>query len=294
MRSVISSVNSWFKNSELVKNRWLLLVYLTMRDFSRSNGPNMAAGVAYFALFSLFPLSLASIAIAGFFFSGEGEQLKVVDAIQGLIPVSTDYLSDSIEGVVDSRGPISLIGLLGLVWSGLAVFSAVRKGINHAWGIGKPPNLLKERLIDLSMLAGIGLAGFAVLVLSAKLFEVPEIGGWLSIVGGGILAKVLVSLLSLLVTFLVLLLMYKYVPHRKVAWGDVWLGALLGAMFLEGGKNLFAWYVSNFGSFNVVYGSLGALMAILVWVYISAIILLLAAHLSAVYCRVIGSEASRP
>ena len=109
-----------------------------------------------------------------------------------------------------------------------------------------------------------------------------------------ILAKVLVSLLSLLVTFLVLLLMYKYVPHRKVAWGDVWLGALLGAMFLEGGKNLFAWYVSNFGSFNVVYGSLGALMAILVWVYISAVILLLAAHLSAVYCRVVGSEASRP
>ena len=268
-----------------------MLIHLTLRDFSRSNGPNVAAGIAYFALLSIFPLMLATMAISGFFFTDEAEQLKIVDAIRKLVPVSSDFLSQTIEGVVNSRGTVSLIAALGLLWSGLTVFAAVRKGINHAWGIGKPPNLLKERLIDLSMMMGLALAGSVIFILSATLFQLPEIGRWLSVVGGGTLGKVVVSLISLFVSFVVLLLMYKYVPNRKVAWGGIWLGALVGAVFFEGSKDLFAWYVSNLGDFNLVYGSLGALMAILVWVYISALVLLVAAQLSAVYCRVIGSEA---
>ena len=274
----------------LLKNRWVALVHLTMRDFSRSNGPNVAAGVSYFALFSIFPLALAAITISGFLFATKPEQLDLVRDIQELIPVSTDFLSDIIEGVVNSRGPVSLIAAAGFIWSGLAVFSSLRKAINHAWGIGKPPNLLKERLIDLSMALGVGLAAAVVILLSAAFFETPKIGEWISVIAGGVFAKILAAMLSLLVTFLVLLLMYKFVPNRKVPWGDVWLAAIIGAVFFEGGKMAIAWYFSEFGAFNLVYGSLGGLMVILVWIYVSALIVLIAAQLSAVYSRTIGSD----
>ena len=274
----------------LLDYKWVSLIRLTMQDFSRSNGPNVAAGVAYFALFSIFPLALAGITISGFFFATKPEQLALVRGIQELVPVSTDFLSDVIEGVVNSRGPISIIATVGFIWSGLAVFSSLRKAINHAWGIGKPPNLLKERLIDLSMAVGVAMAASVVILLSAAFFETPKIGEWLSIIAGGAFAKLLATLLSLLVTFLVLLLMYKFVPHRKVPWGDVWLAAIIGAVFFEGGKLAIAWYFSGFGAFNLVYGSLGALMVILLWIYLSALIVLIAAQFSAVYSRTMGSD----
>ena len=294
MKVIIACKNYLVSRGGLSENRYIQLGYLTLRDFSNNNGPNMAAGLAYFALFSLFPLSLIFMALIGLFLVDQDDQIKFVNTLQGFIPVSGEYLSETIGGVVENRGPISLIGFVGLSWSGLAVFSAVRRGINHAWGIGNTPHAVKGRVTDLLMLIGMGLGAIVIFILSAKLFEIPKLGDWLSLVGGGIPGKTIVSLLSLSVSFLVLLLICKYLPQRKVAWGDVWLGALSGGIGLECGKNAFAWYVSNFGNFNVVYGSLGALMAVLLWVYLAATILLLTAHFSAVYCRVIGSEAGKP
>ncbi len=293
MKTLSNFLATRLRMQQFLGNRWVALVHLTLRDFFRSNGPTVAAGVAYFALFSIFPLALTAIAVSSFFFSDTSKQLDVVNTIQKLVPVSTDFLSETIEEVVNNRGSISVIAAVGLLWSGLSVFSSLRKGINHAWGIGKPPNLIKERFIDLSMALGITLAIFVILVLSATLFEATEVGEWLSVIGGGVLIKLLASLLSLLVSFLVLLLMYKYVPNRVVAWRDVWLGALVGAIFFEGSKLVLAWYISRFGTFNLIYGSLGALMVILVWVYLSVFIVLLAAQFSAVYCRTMGSDAER-
>jgi|GEM_PF-6145347 len=143
------------------------LLYIALRDFTRSNGVGLAAGIAFYSLLSLFPLSLAAIAIAGYFYTGQDEQAQVVELIQKLIPVSTDYLADTIDGVVSNRGQVSIIGALGLLWAGLAVFSGLRKGINHAWGIGKPPNLLMERLIDLTLLSMVGVAA------SKKIVSLP-------------------------------------------------------------------------------------------------------------------------
>ena len=293
MKIIIACRNCLVSHGGLTENRYIQLGYLTLRNFSYNNGPTMAAGLAFFTLFSLFPLSLIFMALMGFFLVDQGDQIKFVNTLQGFIPVSGEYLSETIGGVAENRGPISLVGFLGLSWSGLAVFSAVRRGINHAWGIGNAQHVVKGRVTDLFMLIGVGLGAIVIFILSAKLFEIPRIGDWLSLVDGGIPGKAIVSLLSLFVSFLVLLVIYKYIPQRKVAWGDVWLGALLGGIGLECGKNVFAWYVSNFGNFNVAYGSLGALMAVLLGVYLAATVLLLAAHFSAVYCRVIGSEAEK-
>ena len=287
MRAIILLTN-W--KSALVSSGYILTIRLALKEFSRTNAPILAAGIAYFALFSLFPLSLAFIAIASFFLGSEKEQLDAVNEIHGLIPVSTKYLSDNIETIVRNRGPISLIGLLGLVWSGLAVFAAIRKGINQAWGISEQPSLFKKRFIDFGILIGLGLAATIVLLLSAKLFEIPWIGDWSLALDGDIVAKILISMVSLMVSIIVLLAMYKYVPYRAVSWKDIWASATLTAVLLEIGKNIFSLYVTHFTEFTLVYGSLGAIMAILAWIYISANIVLFGAYLSSAYCRVMGSD----
>ena len=287
MRAIILLTN-W--KSALVSSGYILTIRLALKEFSRANAPILAAGIAYFALFSLFPLSLAFIAIASFFLGSEKEQLDAVNEIHGLIPVSTKYLSDNIETIVRNRGPISLIGLLGLVWSGLAVFAAIRKGINQAWGISEQPSLFKKRFIDFGILIGLGLAATIVLLLSAKLFEIPWIGDWRLGLDWDIVAKIFISMVSLMVSIIVLLAMYKYVPYRAVSWKDIWVSATLTAVLLEIGKNIFSLYVTHFTEFTLVYGSLGAIMAILAWIYISANIVLFGAYLSSAYCRVLGSD----
>jgi len=274
----------------LIGTGYIKTIRLAAKEFSRANGPILAGGIAYFALFSLFPLSLAFIAIASFFLGNEKEQLDAVNEIHALIPVSTNYLSDNIETIVRNRGPISLISILGLVWSGLAVFAAIRKGINQAWGISEQPSLFKKRFIDFSILIGLGLAASAVLLLSAKLFEIPWIGEWRLGLDGNVRAKILISMISLMVSIIVLLSMYKYVPYRSVYWRDIWLSATLAGVLLEIGKNAFSWYITNIAEFSLIYGSLGAIMAILAWVYISANIVLFGAYLSAAHCRVLSSD----
>ena len=266
---------------------------LALKEFSKANAPILAGGIAYFTLFSLFPLSLAFIAVASFFLGNEKEQLDAVNEIHALIPVSTDYLSDNIETIVRNRGPISLIGGLGLIWSGLAVFATIRMGINQAWGISEQPGLFKKRFIDFSILIGLGFAATVLLLLSAKLFEIPWIGEWRLGLNWDAMAKMIISMISLLVSIIVLLSMYKYVPYRTVAWKDIWISAMLSAGLLEIGKTVFSWYVTNFAEFSMVYGSLGAIMAILAWVYISANIVLFGAYLSSAYCRVLGSDSDR-
>ncbi len=276
--------------SVLVGSGYTLTIRLAIKEFSRANAPILAAGIAYFGLFSLFPLSLAFIAIASFFLGNEKEQLDVVNEIHGLIPVSTEYLSDNIETIVRNRGPISLIGLLGLLWSGLAVFAAIRKGINQAWGISAQPNLFKKRFIDFGILIGLGLAATVVLLLSAKLFEIPWVGDWRLGIDGAGMTKMFISVISFMVTIIVVLALYKYVPHRTILWKDIWASAILTAVLLESGRHVFSLYVTHFAGFNLVYGSLGAIMAILAWIYLSANIVLFGAYMASAYCRVKGSD----
>jgi len=135
----------------------------------------MAAGIAYFALISLFPLGLSVIAIAGFFLSGESEKLRIVNSIQHMVPVSTEYLVDIMNGIVNNRGPISLVGLFGMIWSGLTVFSAIRRAINQAWGFGKAPNFLRQGLMDIGMCCVLCFGAFLSLAFSVELFNVSKI-----------------------------------------------------------------------------------------------------------------------
>ena len=268
-------------------NRWIIFIRVIISDFFSNNCPYMAAGIAYWTLFSAFPLSLAAVSLLGFANPTSIEQEEMVARIIEQIPVSGDYVLDLVERVAEARGALSFIAVLGLLISGSAVFAAIRKGINHAWHVTRPHPFFIGRGIDLLMLVFVGL-----LALVAATNLVGLIGRGASNIWfvGEPLVSVGFDLGLLVASYFILAILYRFVPYTEVEWRDVWLGALVGALMAYGVRVAFSGFLINVNEFNLVYGSLGALMALLVWVYLSAMSLVLGAEVSYIYSRAFGSR----
>ena len=268
-------------------NRWIIFIRVIISDFFSNNCPYMAAGIAYWTLFSAFPLSLAAVSLLGFANPTSIEQEEMVARIIEQIPVSGDYVLDLVERVAEARGALSFIAVLGLLISGSAVFAAIRKGINHAWHVTRPHPFFIGRGIDLLMLVFVGL-----LALIAATNLVGLVGRGASNIWfvGEPLISVGFDLGLLVASYFILAILYRFVPYTEVEWRDVWLGALVGALMAYGVRVAFSGFLINVNEFNLVYGSLGALMALLVWVYLSAMSLVLGAEVSYIYSRAFGSR----
>lgn len=270
-----------------MRNRWIIFIRVIISDFFSNNCPYMAAGIAYWTLFSIFPLSLAGVSLLGYLNQTPQEQERMVARIIEQIPVSADYVLNLVERVAEARGTLSLIAVLGLLISGSAVFAAIRKGINHAWHVTRPHPFFVGRGIDLLMLVFVGLLA---LIAATNLIGLVARGA--STIGA--VGEPLVNLgfdLGLLVaSFVVLAVLYRFVPYTEVEWRDVWLGALIGSLMAYGVRVAFSGFLINVNEFNLVYGSLGALMALLVWAYLSALSLVLGAEVSYIYSRAFGSR----
>ena len=268
-------------------NRWIIFIRVIISDFFSNNCPYMAAGIAYWTLFSAFPLSLAAVSLLGFANPTSIEQEEMVARIIEQIPVSDDYVLDLVERVAEARGALSFIAVLGLLISGSAVFAAIRKGINHAWHVTRPHPFFIGRGIDLLMLVFVGL-----LALIAATNLVGLVGRGASNIWfvGEPLISVGFDIGLLVASYFILAILYRFVPYTEVEWRDVWLGALVGALMAYGVRVAFSGFLINVNEFNLVYGSLGALMALLVWVYLSAMSLVLGAEVSYIYSRAFGSR----
>jgi len=115
----------------------------------------MAAGVSYYGILSVFPLILGLLAILGLFLPSETVQQVLFDLFRDIFPGSIDWLEESIETLIRLRGPIGIVGLIGLIWAGSAFFGAVSRAINRTWGVQKDRPYHLRKLRDLSMVLGI-------------------------------------------------------------------------------------------------------------------------------------------
>ena len=266
--------------------RLVLFFRDAVNDFLDKNCSHVAGAISFYTLFSFFPLVLAVISIAAFLQATDAGQEQLAHQIALVIPVETDYIVDRVHDVVQARGPLGVVSVLGLLWASTAVFGAIRKGINAAWGIKSTRPFLKERMIDFALVLGAGLVVIVFLFVTpffALLHEFttsvpPEVE-----LVSGFLWSLIAQLLSPMVSFLSFLFLYRFLPNTGVQVRDVWLGALGASMAFECAKWVFVWYLNTFPVYNVVYGPIGAVMALLTWVYVSATILLFGAHLASRY-----------
>jgi membrane protein len=258
-----------------------------VNEFLADNCTHLSAAISYYILLSLFPLALAAITILGYFSRSPDIGARVSQAIADVLPVSGQVVSDTIEGVSQGWGAAGAIAVIGLLWSGLGFFGAVRKSLNTAWGIKQPRPFLRERLMEFLMMLGLGALLIISLGLTAafKVIQAANISVFGHLISNGLLWHAIVILTSVAITFVVFLLLYKFVPNTRVRWRHVWVGALVAAALVEIAKNVFVWFLGHFATYNLVYGSVSTIIALMVWSYISAMILLFCAKLISVFIK---------
>ena len=251
-----------------------------------------AAAISYFALFSLFPLVLLATALFGVVLRNEELQARVVGAIVSEIPVQASNVASSLSALADLGPTLSVVSLLGALLSSSALATAVRGALDVAFSVQHGRPFVRAKLVDyvvmltagaLLLSSTIATAGWR--IVQAQADSLSSFGGQLSwLWAAGAFA------IPPLLAFLTFLLLYRVLPHRAARLLHVWPGALLAAFAFELTKAGFATYVASFSNYQVVYGSLGGVIALLFWVYVSANILLFGAEVSAEFGHAMRGE----
>jgi membrane protein len=276
----------------VIWERALLFARTAGTDFARNNGSYMAAAIAYWMLFSIFPLAMAAMSILGYLYATPEDQARQVERLVTLFPVSGDYLAGVLASLAGTRGAFGLLAAVGLGFSGAKVFAALRRGINQVWGVREPHPFMQARLIDLAMLVGAGVIASAA-VLGTQFATVAALTGeasgatWLII-------RALQEIGTLAFTYGVLVLLYRYIPNTRVAWRNAMLGAGAGSLLLLGIRVAFILFVDRADDLSLLYGSLWALMAVLTWAYFSSMALMWGAQIAATSQKLFGLGGSGP
>ncbi len=261
--------------------RFSLFCLDTVNEFLDKNCPYIAGAIAFYTLVSIFPLLLAIISVLGYLSPATiAEQQELALRTADIIPVSSDFIGETVSSVVESRVVTGIVGIFGLLWAATVVFGAIRKGINAAWGIRTPRPFLKERLIDFALVIGAGILLLIVFLSSPTLSFVRGASGFFapeSEYFNHAIWNVISRLVLPALAFVTFLVLYKFIPNTDVKLGNVWVGALLTSLAFDAANLAFVWYVQNYGHYNLLYGSVGTILATLTWVYFSAIILLFGA-----------------
>ena len=264
--------------------RFIILIASVFNEFLSKNGPYMAASISFYSLFSLFPLLLALISIFGFFLGFKGFEERLLSGLQEQIPVvNEDIISGVLRTVAEGRAVSSIMAAFGLLWASTAVFGAIRKSINIIWDIQRTRPFLLERAMDFALMFGassllfVSLFATTALGFLRQIFEVLFPDSATSTQDYWQKVAVIIPALTTYSTFLIL---YTWLPNIKVRLAEAALPALGAAMAFEIAKIIFVLYLRNFEGYNDVYGAVGAVIALLAWVYVSAIILLVGALLT--------------
>jgi len=253
----------------------------------------MAAAISYYALFSLFPLLIFMVSIFGIFLQSSSLQEDLIDKVLEFIPLTSgegrNEVKDAIDAIAGISIPLSIVGLLGLAWSASALFGAIRTSLNIAWDIETSRHFVKQKLLDLGMVAGVGVFFLLSIGTTALLRTTQEASS--DILGPlssntAVFWRTIPYLMPAIFSFGAFIVLYRFVPNTPTKIRDVWPGALIAAISFEIIKNGFSFYLANFGRYDVIYGSLGAVVALLFWMYLSAVVLLFGAEVASEYPRV--------
>ena len=279
-----------------MKTLWLL-TKRTVQEYVSDNCSHMAAAISYYVVFSLIPLLIFLVSVFGFIVRNDEIEKEIVDRVVDATPLEKDeeqnLVTDTLRGVSRVSGALSIVGLLGMVWLASAMVGATRRALNTVWGSAgrRPP--VQQKLIDLAMVLGLALLLGASVAATTALHTLRQVSndalGPLSSSTGFFWTVPLLVLPGLL-TFVTFLLIYRFVPSVRNDVRTVWPGALLAAVLFELLKNGFALYVAHFNNYDVVYGSLGAIMLFLLWTYLASNILLLGGELAVEYGRLRRGE----
>ncbi len=260
---------------------WLGLLANAAREALKPASTVSAAAIAYFAVFSLFPITLLSISIASATLGPLMDQQLIVQKLEFIAPALGQLLGENLDEIVLARGPVSIIAVLGLTWSASTIFYTLTGTLNGIWGNKRNRSFWRRR--GLSILFVLTFVGPTLILASFAGSMVANFRDWMpvQILQIGYSVSILVAILLDIALFMVL---YIMLPHGTSTWHEILPGAIGAGLLWELAKRGFLSFISVYMSAsNLVYGSVAAIIAFLVWAYLSGLILLFGAYLSVAY-----------
>ena len=271
---------------------------LAKETFSRWNGdgaPRMAAALSYYTTFSMAPLLILAISIAGLVLGHDAAQGKIVEEIGGLVgPKSAAAIQDMLKGAASrpSKGILaSVIGIVTLIAGASGVLSELKSALNTIWRTqesGNVKEVIKKNALFLGMLLGIGFLMTVSLVLSAGLASLGKfLTGFLP--APEIILHGIDFLLSAGIITVLFAAMYRFLPNTRVEWRDVWVGAAVTSLLFNVGKIGLGLYIGK-SAIASSYGAAGSILVLLLWIYYSGLIFYFGAEFTKVYADKYGSR----
>ncbi len=294
LRGMVAQIEHLSARLQNIKGRLLKipavqLIWRTSEELGNIDGAQKAAGVAYYAFLSIFPLLLGLIALFGFFLPSLNLEDELLKFVGNNLPGATDIIKQNLVSIVRLRGAMGVLSIVILFWSGSTMFSAISLAINRAWDIRqhRPFFIRKANEMGMALCTGVlfilSLGATAIISIFGGALDLPATDLVIISVGGRLVAFLLI--------LAVFLLLYKFIPNTKTHWRHVWPGALLAAILFELARTLFIFYLANFANYQIIYGSIASIVVLLVWIYYSAFITILGAEF-AFQCGRMGYSAS--
>jgi membrane protein len=282
-----------------MKKRWMVpwvLVKESVTSLIDDKGPRLAAALAFYTLLSLSPLVVIAVALAGLAFGEEAARGQIAAELSALVGShGAGVIETLVQNAKKPEAGIAstVIGVVVLLFGASGVFGELQDALNQIWRVEPKPGLglrgmIRERLFSFAMVMGVAFLLLVSLIVSTLL---AAAGKYLSgaLPGGAWVWNALNAAISLGVISALFAATYKTVPDAHITWRDVWVGAGVTALLFTLGKSLIGIYLGR-SSVSSTYGAAGSLVALVVWVYYSAIILMLGAAFTRVWATRYGSR----
>jgi membrane protein len=266
-----------------------------VRGFGEDRAPRKAAALAFYTLFSLAPLLIISIAIAGMVFGADAARGEIVGQLRGLVGTES---ATAIEAVLQNAsrpgaGPVAaVVGLLTLLFGATTAFAELKAGLDEIWQA--PPEkmqgfvyTLRSRLLSFGLILAVGFLLMVSLVFSAAVSALQR--WWHLEDATGVLLQSANLLLSFGLVVAMFAVIYKLLPSVRVAWADVLVGAVATALLFTVGKFFIGLYLGH-SAVASTYGAAGSVILVMMWVYYSALIFLFGAEFTKAFARRFGSH----
>ena len=266
-------------------------------DWFDDSAPTLGAAVAYYTVFSLAPLFIIAVAIAGLVFGREAAQGQIFEQLRVLIG---DTSAAAMQDVVESANSkpatgvfATVVGFVALIIGASGVFAQLQASLNAIWRVEPKPGrglwgLVQDRVLSFGFILIVGFLLLISLILTAI---IAFIGQWFGgfVPGVETLIQILNTIFSLAIITLLFAMIFKFLPDVKIAWRDVWIGALITAGLFTAGKEILGLYLGKSGVASS-YGAAGSLIVLLLWVYYSAQIVFFGAEFTKAYANQFGSR----
>ncbi len=262
-------------------------------NFFREDSLTISASIAYHAILSLFPLMLLLMGLGGAYIGRYELSGQLATVLNRYLPMKPDFIMRNLASISHSFGRVTLVSVLLLLWSSSGVFLPLEKAINRAWGVEKRRNWFWSHLVALEMALVFGV----LIVVSTTLASLNlALHHWVQSkifhhtnLSLDLFYHTVFVLMTFVLTLAMFITLFQRLPNHPLRLKEVLPGALLTGLFWEGARSLFTLMLPHF-NYRHIYGSIGAMVALMTWAYISSAVLLFGAQVSNALYRTLRDE----